>query len=609
MLPAEFHFLRPEWLLALSVLFVLLWLLARRKFGKSGWSAVCDVHLLPHILIGSTEQRRLWSLLLMGIAGLLGITALAGPSWERLPQPVFRDQSALVIALDMSLSMDAKDVKPSRLERAKFRIVDILKHRGEGRTALIVYAGDAFSITPLTQDTATIASQLSALRTDLMPVLGSRVDLAMEKSIQLLHQAGLTRGDVLLITDEVNYEQARQSVEKLRDKGYRLSVLGIGTPQGAPIPQGKAGFLKHENGSIVIAKLDEQSLRKLSQLGGGLYQKMRLDDSDIKALLSLLKVDPFQQILDESGYKTDLWREQGPWLLLLLLPLGAFAFRRGHFVAILFGIILLPDDSHAIDWEGLWLNSNQQADKALNAGDAKQAAKLFTDPRWKGAAQYRGGDYEAALDTLSGSEGSDDWYNKGNALARLGRYKEAMAAYDRAIGLESDHQDAQYNRKLILQLMKQQQQKDQQDGKSSSHGDQDSVQNEQQNAQPNARQKQGQQQDPDQQGQKSQQSGQQNQDQQQRDAQEQQAKAIEEDKQSGEKADELQPEERDATRDPVEERQQEAMAQSETPDQSDLATEQWLRRIPDDPGGLLRRKFYYQYKERYKSLPAQEKAW
>ena len=185
-----FRFLRPQWFLALVPLALVLWLLFFRKHGSRGWEAVCDERLLPHILIRKPGRARRASLALTTLGGLLAVAALAGPAWEKLPQPVFTARDALVIALDLTRSMDAGDVSPSRLERARFKIRDLLEKRSEGQTALLAYAGEAFVVTPLTDDVETIKSQLNALEPDIMPALGNRPDKAVHLSMNLLRQAG-----------------------------------------------------------------------------------------------------------------------------------------------------------------------------------------------------------------------------------------------------------------------------------------------------------------------------------------------------------------------------------------------------------------------------------
>ena len=205
----QFHFLRPYCLLLLPLHIAVLWLMIKRRLGNRSWEAICDQNLLPYMLIEGSKRSRRLPVFLVGLAGLLAIIALAGPVWERLPQPVFTNETALVIALDLSRSMDSNDVTPSRLVRARFKVADIINQHDEGQAALLVYAGDAFTVTPLTDDMATIASQLSALSTDIMPEQGNRTELALAKAEQLLKGAGHSQGNILLVTDEVNVEQTK----------------------------------------------------------------------------------------------------------------------------------------------------------------------------------------------------------------------------------------------------------------------------------------------------------------------------------------------------------------------------------------------------------------
>ena len=453
---ADFHFLRPWWLAALVPLGLLLWRLAHQRLRGGNWAAVCDPALLPFVLISASVQRRRWPLYATALGALLGVLALAGPAWERLPQPVFRAQSALVVVLDLSRSMDAGDVKPSRLTRARFKIADILEKRKEGQTALLVYAGDAFTVTPLTDDTGTVRSQLPALSTEIMPTQGSRTSAGLGLAAKLLEQAGNRAGEILLLSDGVDGAETLDTARQLRDRGYRLSVLGVGTEDGAPIPKSGGGFLSDRSGAIVIPKLDASSLEELAAAGGGRYARLSVGDSDLDWLLT--PTGRMEELGEDSGFDADVWREQGPWLLLLLMPIGALAFRRGVLAILLLTVLPLPERAEAVDWTGLWLRQDQRAGRTLDDGDAQAAAQLFRDPAWKGAASYRAGDYEEAVKALDKLDDPTSHYNRGNALARQGSYEEAIAAYDETLERNADHEDALYNRDLLQQLLDQQQQ-------------------------------------------------------------------------------------------------------------------------------------------------------
>ncbi len=463
---APFHFLRPEWFYALFPLLLLMWLQWRRRLSSRSWQSVVAPRLLPHLLVGQGSGRRPWALLLAGIGGLLAIVAMAGPAWKKLEVPVYRQPSSLVLLLDMSRSMDAADIKPSRLLRAQMKLRDILAQRKEGDTALIVYAANAFVVSPLTPDASTIASQLDSLSSDLMPAQGSRPDRAIELALQLLQQSGVSHGGVLLVSDGIDGEESKElksAIKQLVDAGHRLSVLGVGTPEGAPIATANGGFLKDSNGAIVLTRLDDTELDALARQGNGSYRRISTDDNDFHALLA-----PFENMRAQlqskkvEGMNSDQWRDEGPWLLLPLLLLGALAFRRGYVVVLLLLVLPLPRPAHAFDWDSLWQRADQRGQHAMQAGDTKQAAALFRDPEWRAAANYRAGDYQAAAQSLKDIGSADADYNRGNALAKQGQLQEAINAYDAALKLDPKHADAKFNRDLLEEMLKQQQQDKQQ---------------------------------------------------------------------------------------------------------------------------------------------------
>ena len=601
--PELFHFLRPQWFVALLPLALLAWFMFFRKGAHSNWEAVVDEGLLPHILIRGAGRTRRAAIILAVTGGLLGIVALAGPTWDKLPQPVFTSQDALVIALDLTLSMDANDVSPSRLERARYKISDILDQRLEGQTALLAYSGAAFTVTPLTDDGETIRSQLKALDTGIMPVTGNRTDKAVTLALDLLKQGGMRRGHVLLITDGATPDSAGDSVALLRNGGYRLSVLGVGTRHGAPVLLPDGGFLQDRDGEIVIPILDEGALRGLAGSGGGIYVRLTKDDRDTRQLAGFFS--EAQAAGERAGAEitADVWREQGPWLVLCLLPLVALLFRRGYVLALALFLFPLPEPVSALDWDDLWLRRDQQGQRAMDARDYAAAAELFDHPAWKAAAQHRAGDYRGALDSLEPLADAESNYNRGNALARLGRYHEAIAAYDRTLAERPGHADAKFNKELLEKELERQQQ--QQQDRETQQG-----QEEQQ-----SRQGQDQQDQEDQTpGQEQQQAGQEQQNDQPRppDTGERQDRA--------DRNETPQPD----TQEQAQRRQQQEQgeqARDEGPEQSTAraddprtaeeqqATEQWLRRIPDDPSGLLRRKFRYQYQQRNYERNRDDQTW
>lgn len=323
----ELHFLRPAWLLAVPVWLGLVIWVRRLARADISWDRVCDPELAPYVVdAGASGRSPVWHLL-AALGGVLVALALAGPVWRELPQPVFRTQSSLVVALDVSRSMNATDIEPSRLVRARHKVLDLLDRRVDGQTALVAYAGDAFAVTPLTDDNRTIASLVPSLEPDIMPLPGSRADRAIDRARELLRQAGARRGQVLLVTDSAEGPDLDRAVERLKSAGYTLSVIGVGKPGGAPIPDGE-GFIKSASGDIVLAKLDETALAALAKWGGGTYARYGLDDADIRRVL--LAGPSMQDEAANSTLNTDRWREEGPWLVPLLMLLVLPLFRRGR---------------------------------------------------------------------------------------------------------------------------------------------------------------------------------------------------------------------------------------------------------------------------------------
>jgi len=578
----QFHFLRPLWLFALLPLAGLVWLMLKNKLNSGSWQAVVDPELLRHLLVGQDQARHSWPIVLVAMVGIFIIIALAGPVWEKLPQPIYKQQAALVIALDLSRSMDANDIKPSRLTRARHKIADILSQRAEGQSALIAYAAEAFAVTPLTEDSATINALLPSLSTDIMPAQGGRADRAVKQALELFSNAGVTHGDVLIVSDGFSTTEVVEVERLVRESpGFRISVLGIGSESGAPIPLPDGGFLQDSQGSIVISRMQVGMMQELARKGSGEFQTISADDRDIQALLGNMQTNPFEREAVASDQRVNIWREQGPWLILLLLPLMALAFRRGVILILPLLLLPYPPGAEALSWDELWQNRNQRGSILFEQGAHDAAAKLFNRPQWKASSLYRAGKYEQALQFWNSDETENSQYNRGNALAKMGRYEDAITAYQQVLDANPQHQDASYNKQLLEDVLKQQQQRQEKQQDQASDD--------------------------------SQQSGDPSQDKNSGD--DQQQNRTESDKSQTEQPSEQNP----AAQEPRNEQQDGSETQASQAEQSqskgestaeseantgldnkmsEQAANQWLRKIPDDPGGLLRRKFINQYKNR-----------
>lgn len=575
--PTTLHWLRPYWLWALLAL-PLLWLgwNARRK-RESVWRDAVDPHLLPHLLEGRGAATRgfgLWAM--VGYA--LAILALAGPSWRQVEQPLWQTRAPLVIALDLSSAALATDLPPTRLLQARAKIATLLRERAGGQVGLVAYADDAFTVAPLTDDSGNLALFLDSLAPDVMPVDGSRSDRAIDVSAKLLKQAGFDRGDILLLTDHAD-TAAMAAAQSAARAGYRVSALGLGSATGAAY-RAAGGVISH-------AKLDEASLRALARTAGGDYATATTGDGDLRALGVL---DP-QQAGGAAmrGEKGRNWQDGGYWLLPPLLLLALFAFRRGGGAATaasLLLLVLLPWSPVQAAGQDLWRRPDQQAHQRMQ----------------QGAEAYRKNDFAAAEKAWKPIATADGHYNLGNALAKAGRYPEAVAAYDRALRAQPGMADALANKRAVEAAMKRkpppgkkQDNRGKQDQKSdpekdpkSEPGDKGEPSDGSDSETPPSQTKP--QQDP------AQQQPQGSQPEKKQDAAAQKAAdAAQRERMQRALA-------QQGAKKP-DEKAQPAQSRNETPAERERrqANEAWLRRVPDDPGGLLRAKFRLEQERRQQS--------
>ena len=602
----EWHLMRPEWLWGLLPVLILSILLWRQRGRSASWSDVIDAELLP-LLVGGKAAPRSTNLLPLVLLGwVLAIVAASGPSINRIAQPVLQKQDALVIILDLSYSMKSGDLAPSRLDRSRQKLLDLLGQRKEGQTGLIAYAGDAHIVTPLTDDTRTIANLLPALNPDMMPVPGSDPVAAVEQAVALLHSAGINQGRILLLTDDIPEKHHQGMLRALSGSGASLAVMGVGTSTGAPIPLPRGGFLKDESGAIVMPGLDERSLNQFAGTAGGRYMPIQVDASDLDYLLAenLTATAAQTLVLDRSA---DTWEDQGYVLIALLLPLALALFRRG-WILCLAPLLLFshPQTARADLWQDLWLTPDQQGQRALLQGDHESASELFDNPDWAGTAAYQGENYERAQEMFSASDTAAAWYNRGNALARSGNLEEAIAAYRESLDRLPEQSDALENIALLEQLQQQQEQQEQQEQQSSEENEQNeqNEQNQQEQEQQPGQESQDQQ---DQQQQDSPSAGEAGDEQQQTppSGDEQREQEQREGAEQSDPGEQQQPQQQNAQGEPeqteqesAEEQQAQMAAADPEQQEKDQAMEQWLRRIPDDPSGLLREKFRYESQQR-----------
>jgi len=578
-----FHLLRPELLWALGICPVVALALWFRRAHQGDWSRVIDADLLPFLLPDQTGAARRVSVWIPTFLLALVILAAAGPSLQRVELPVIKRADALVIALDMSASMLAADVQPSRIQRARQKVLDLLETRKEGVTGLVVFAGDAHVVTPLTDDTRTIANLMPALSPTMMPLPGANAASAIQMAADLLMTAGAQGGQILLMTDGLPGFDTGAVKVTLEDSGATLAILAIGTPSGAPIPLPNGGFLKDDTGEIVIPALDRSGINAIAGELDAAYREITLDEADIEALTERdLLVTEGELDLDRQ---TDAWQDQGYWLAALVALLLLPAFRKGVVAGVTLLLVFHSPPPQAAEWQDLWLTPDQRGAKQLANGLPAEAAATFNDPAWRGVAAYQAGTYDQAAQSFAGEQTADSLYNLGNALALQGDLQGALAAYEKSLAELPDAEDAIANRDFIQSLLDQQEQdpqdqqgdeQNQQDNSSQSEGDSESDNQEQSDSSDSE--------------------------------QSEQEPGDQSNNESGGGEEEQSPEEqqedpaladnKDLDQEALEAATQEQMAKFDEALEEQQALEQWLRRVPDDPGGLLRRKFRYQTMQR-----------
>ncbi|MFG1427639.1 VWA domain-containing protein [Roseixanthobacter glucoisosaccharinicivorans] len=504
LLPAGFHFLRPDWLWAIVPALGLA-VLAFRRFGAGGnpWRHLVDAHLLRHLSLQETARGRLWPVLALLLGWVLAALAMAGPTWQKLPTPALDRLDPTVIVLSLGQSMNATDQSPSRLGAARHKVDDILARMRGGQVGLVIYADAPFVASPLTEDGRIIAQMLPELSTELMPVLTDRPDLAVARATALLRDAGAPAGRIVLITDGAGDDPAATlaAAKAAAQAGYRVNVIGVGTLAGSPLLAFDGGVLRARDGTVITTRMDEARLREIAAAGRGSFSAMTVGNGDLDTVLakSSGSAAPLDPVLQDSGLSADQWLDMGPWLLLGVLALAPLAFRRGWIAVLLvaaLGGMLAPRAAQAqgapaqtlelrgVDtqgqgpqplaaqgaasgsadaggsrtWDGLWRTPDQQGADAFARSDYGAAARSFENPQWQASALYKSGAFAEAADAYAKVPDGD--YNRGNALARAGKLEEAIKAYDAALAAHPGQDDpvradAVFNRELVQKLLDQ----------------------------------------------------------------------------------------------------------------------------------------------------------
>ena len=594
-----FHFLRPWWLLGIPLLLILTPWLWRYLQQYSGWHKVLAPHLTASLLGAQQQATGKLPFTLVVCAWLIACVALAGPTWERLPAAMHQNERAAVIIMDMSMNTRASDVTPDRLTRLRFKALDLLESFGATDVGLVAYAGDAYSISPLTRDHTNMRGMIPALSPEIMPVAGNYPLLAFQEAHRMVTDAGYDQAEFYWFSAGMRQDDYQDLRRFLRGKGHRVSTLIAGDDQSTPIRTASGDMLRDNLGRLSMVQLNSSLFQRLSNDYGGRSVSLRADNSDIEYILGQGALHERVE-REETMASSDQWLDRGPYLAWLLLPLALFAARKGVLLCMLMlpfaGLLLSPSTVYAGTTQTApegqlrpFSNQQQRAQALYQQGAYNEAAELFQDPFMRGNALYRAEQYGAAIDAYEQAEDSAErWFNTGNALAQLGELDAASDAFEQALARRPEWQEAAENKALVDELREQQQEQQEQPEDGEGEGDASTEQDERQ-------QEQQDEQDQEQQTDTGQE--------QEGETQEQTAEDESTEDQQGQEAEQLEQQQEEPS--PAEQEQQieAALEDDQLSDEERAELEQLLRRVQSDPAILLRNRMRLEAERRQQTQP------
>jgi Ca-activated chloride channel family protein len=456
---ANFQFLNPLWLVLLPLLWWLVWTYSRYPRRQSMWRRICDRALLDRMLVdapGSNRNDRLaW---ILAIILTIGTLSAAGPSWRKQSYPMLESTSARVLALDLSRSMLTEDVRPQRLAHAVAAAKEIISADFDGETGLVVFAGAAFVVSPLSTDSATLLAFIDALDPGTMPEDGTRIDLAIRSARDLLAASVAGRGQIIIVTAGASDNDAALAAAlTAANEGHRIHVLAIGTSAGGPALDAEGSLLRDTQGKVVLSKTNFALLDRVARAGKGGLVTMTGSSGVSDLLMSRLSANQLIESDRADDSSDRAAANDGAWLVLLMLPLALLLFRKNLIWMILLGILVPGDDElYAKEWNFFWNHPEQLAFEAYQQGDFKTSYELSTNPLLQGSAYYQSGQYQQALEMYSKDESAQSIYNLGNTLVQQHQFAEAVLAYQKALELNPQLDPARYNKRLIELYLEQQ---------------------------------------------------------------------------------------------------------------------------------------------------------
>ncbi len=462
------------WTVPVLFLVVLYGMKRRRRILTRFASARALKTLIPNL---PSHRRWLKAGLVLAAAAFLSL-ALAGPQYGFHWQEIEQKGVDLMIALDCSKSMLARDIQPTRLDRAKREVYDLLSMLQGDRVGLIAFSGTAFLQCPLTLDYQAFHLFLSTLTPDTMPVGGTDIEAAVRTALAGFDPEAATEKAVILITDGEHTGRGDpiQAAEAARDRGIKVFCIGVGSRGGVPVPNEGGGFKKDPSGGIVVTRLDEETLQKIAVLTGGTYVRSVAGDMDLDVIYTREILGKMERSTLTGGRK-QVWEDRYQWALLLavmvlVIEMLLKSTRPKTGAVVLMVLMCWPGFARA--------DALREGVAAYERGAYEEALKLFIDAQLDdpdnpkilynmGNAYYRLEDYENAVHNfrLAQEKGGPELkhkarYNLGNAEFRRQAFQKAIDHYQAALELAPDDLDARQNIEFVKKVMEQQKQQEQQ---------------------------------------------------------------------------------------------------------------------------------------------------
>ncbi|MDB4583475.1 VWA domain-containing protein [Draconibacterium sp.] len=430
--PDQFHLLRPEWLWAFIPMVVVALLIIFTSREDKKWKKVIAPALRPFMFTKEKRSSLTFPLIAFVLITSIGILSLSGPTWEKVEVPGAKSEAVLMIAVDCSLSMMAEDIQPNRLERAKFKIRDLLDANPGSRVSLYAYSGTAHTVVPMCSDYRLITHHLESLSPGIMPVQGTNLALLMEMADSTLKKVEAP-STLLLVSDLITENQVELLESFVNNSKHSIEILTMATQQGAEIPKNEQKQpITDASGNIVISQLNPELLFKLQQNKKINVNTLTLDNSDMELIATNVRKNLKYQADDEES--EEQWKDMGFVLVILLVLLMPFWFRKGwminySWIPLLF---LMSSCSTDLTWDDIWYTKDYQGQQLYDKENFDAAGNTFESSFHQGVAYYKAGNFDAAAQAFAEDSSANSLFNLGMAYTQMGRYEDALQAIELA---------------------------------------------------------------------------------------------------------------------------------------------------------------------------------